>query len=111
MFPAKDGYDRFVSDIPDGFDLYLGGVYNAPHQSGRLRSFSGLHCYICHSRFYDKFLSVPSDVHIDNAVAALEGDFIVRYPYIALQRPGLSRNSQMWVDYNVNLSKEDIYYS
>lgn len=118
MFPAKDGWDRFLKLKPKEYDLYLGGAYGLNKVAwGRVRkeqgivevhNFVGLHCYFCHSRYYDKFLSVPDDQHIDTIQAGL-GKFYLCYPMVALQRPGFSANNKAVVNYNSSLEEEDIY--
>lgn len=109
--PAKDGWKRFIEDIPIWpFDIYLGGTYglNKPI-TGKIDQINGFHCYIMRERFYDTFLNVPDDVHIDTALDGL-GRFYVKYPFIALQRPGFSSNTRSFSDKNADLSSEDIYY-
>ena len=60
-FPAQDGFEYFLKNKPDDFDIYLGGIYlgsdKVKEMNQRIRHrFSGLHCYIVHERFYDTFL-------------------------------------------------------
>jgi hypothetical protein len=115
-FPAADGWQYFLQHKPDDFDLYLGGVYGlSALAKARLtpgvvpvHTFAGMHCYIIAAKYYDKFLSVPDDQHIDLAQAGL-GKFMVCYPFAALQREGWSANSRKKEDKNVGLKMEDVY--
>lgn len=116
-FPAPDGWQYFLDNEPGDYDLYLGGVYglnqsamNRLEGTGtiQINNFAGLHCYIIHERYYDTFLSIPEDQHIDLGNAGL-GKYLVCYPFAAVQHPGWSSNNRDEVDYNVNI-KEHIYY-
>lgn len=118
IFPDKAGWSYFLSSMPadNDFDLYIGGIitgfgdkkeqYKTP--SFITPSFTGMHCYVIHSRFYDTFLSTSDDQHIDQALDGL-GKYVVCYPFAALQRPGWSANARAYVDYNVHLTPEDVY--
>ena len=105
MFPAADGFEYFISGIPDKFELYLGATYILPITN---RKIVGFHCYILHESAYDKFLSVPDDVHIDVAMEDIL-DWTVCYPFAALQRKGFSANNMKVTDYNWVLSDCDVY--
>lgn len=110
FFPAPDGWKRFLEDTPPmPFDLYLGGTYglNKPI-TGIIERINGLHLYIIRKRFYDAFLSVPEDKHIDVALDQM-GVYYVEYPFVALQRAGWSSNSRAFSDKNADLLPEDIY--
>lgn len=116
MFPAIDGWDYFLANKPETFDIYLGGVYGL-NQTARnrlepgvmpLHNWEGMHCYIIHHTFYDKFLSVPDDQHIDVVLAGL-GNFQVIYPFACIQRPGWSATSKKNMDYNTILDKKDVH--
>lgn len=114
FFPVQDGWEYFLSKEPGVYDLYLAGVYSTTHDTNCDRTYRytfdpvGLHCYMIHERYYDKFLSVPDDAHIDTAQGK-QGQFKVCYPMAAIQRPGFSANSRQQVDYNTLLKPEDVY--
>lgn len=105
IFPADDGWEYFISSIPDEFELHLGATYNVPITN---RKIVGFHCYVLHKSAYDKFLSVPDDVHIDVAMEDIM-DWTVCYPFAALQRKGFSSNNMKDVDYNTLLLDSDVY--
>jgi|SRR5688572_31154360 len=118
MFIAPDGWQYFLANKPEKFHLYLGGCYglndeaykriaNTPG-STQINNFAGLHCYVIHESYYDKFLSMPDDIHIDNQPGM--GVFYVCSPMAALQHPGWSSNHKVKVDYNTSIPKECIYY-
>jgi hypothetical protein len=105
-FPAKDGWRYFLNLMPDSFDLYLACTYTPPITN---RIICGFHCYVVHERFYDRYLGVPDDCHIDTEISNRGGDFKFCYPFAALQRPGFSANNMAVTNYNGILKPEDIY--
>lgn len=104
-FPAQDGWKYFLKSIPEIFDIYLACTYITPIDQKQV---VGFHLYIVHERFYDKFLSVKDDIHIDTAMNGL-GDMQFCYPFAALQRKGFSSNNKTICDYSLVLKDEDIY--
>ncbi len=121
MFPAPDGWQYFLANKPEYFDLYLAGAYGLDQQTlqqvGKrtgaipIGKFAGLHCYIISEVYYDKFLSTPENKHIDDQ--PIVGSYYVCAPFAALQHPGWSSNAQQMVDYNCDpkiLPPECIYY-
>ena len=105
-FPADDGWDYFIKNIPERFDLYFGGSYIIDDCFPQV---CGMHLYICHSKFYDTFLSIPDNVHIDTEMNKYKGDFHFCKPFPALQRPGYSANNKCVVNYNGIFKEGDIY--
>ncbi len=121
MFPAQDGWRYFLDNKPHEFDLYLAGAYGLNDAAFTrilkkpgavaVHNFAGLHCYIIRNTYYDKFLSLDENQHIDNQPGM--GRFFVCAPFAALQRPGYSYNAKRTVDYNSDrriLPPECIYY-
>lgn len=119
MFTSPDSVRYFLENKPNDYDLYLGGCYGlnqlakeriekAGPGAHAIHNFTGLHCYIIHSRYFDKFLSLPEDQHIDNQPGM--GQFYVCYPFIALQHPGWSANNRLKVDYNTTISENFKYH-
>lgn len=106
MFTAKGAWQYFLDNIPETYDVYVAATYLMPLEMNLL---TGFHLYIVHEKFYDKFLSVKDDEHIDNAVCDLKGDYKICYPFPALQRAGFSSNSKVEVNYNNLIKEKDIY--
>lgn len=118
LFPHPDGWKYFLRNKPHHYDLYLGGTYGnyfeAWHEMDSGVYYlthrpAGFHCYCIHSRYYDKFLSVPGDVHIDDAQDS--GDFFVCYPFAAIQKPSYSAHKRAYANYNHDFDKrpQDVY--
>lgn len=121
MFPAPDGWQYFLLNKPEKFDLYLAGAYGlnstalARIMTGdgpvEINNFAGLHCYIIDAGYYDRFLALPENKHVDDQPGM--GAFFVCAPFAALQHPGWSDNARCRVDYNCDpriLPPECIYY-
>lgn len=105
-FPSEDGWKYFLSNEPEYYDIYCAATYITPISNGMI---CGFHLYMVHERFYDTFLSVRDDVHIDTAFNNIKGVYKFCYPFAALQRPGFSSNNMAQVNYNSILKPEDIY--
>lgn len=107
MFTAPDAWQYFLDNKPAEFDLYLACTYVVPV---KLKKVTGFHLYVVSEKFYDRFLSVPYNYHIDTAMDDLEGDYHFCYPFPALQRPGVSANNGgAFANYNSTLKPKDIY--
>jgi hypothetical protein len=67
QFTHPKAIDYFLSQIPqDGeTNLFLGGVWSSRWIGGELRSWSGIHCYVVFSRFYDRYLAAPEVKPVD----------------------------------------------
>lgn len=110
-FPNEKGWEWFLKNKPDVFDIYVGGSYlhfKRPEVpcAVKVDCIVGLHLYIINEKYYDTFLATSDLDHIDTAQ---RGDIYVCYPMPALQRPGFSSNNQAQCNYNSILNKEDIY--
>ena len=110
FFTMPNGWEYFIDNKPESFDIYLGGNYliDNPHEWKppliKLRRYVGNHCIVVSEKYYDTFLSVDSKQHIDTAQDDL-GDFYCCYPFVALQRSGWSANAKAIVNYNTTIKK------
>lgn len=114
MFLAPGAWQHFLDNRPKYFDLYLAGCYGLNQEAykriaegngaTRINNFAGLHCYIINETYYDKFLDMPEDMHIDNQPGM--GVFYVCSPFAALQHPGYSANNRVKVNYNSKILKD-----
>ncbi len=115
-FKSENGWKYFIDNIPQEFDVYIGGSYlkdidvkyEAPLT--KVNSWIGNHCIIISERYYDKFLESNELEHID-AVQSGKGEFYLCYPMVAFQRVGFSANNKTICDYNIGcgITEEDIY--
>lgn len=99
-FCDTGAFDYFLDNKPRDFDIYLGGIYMGILEADNtVKKFSGFHCYIVHERFYDAYLSVPDDVHIDRGMEG-KGKFVVCYPFACVQTNGFSMNTKKEENYD-----------
>ena len=99
-FTDKGALQYFLENKPEEYDLFLGSIYFGKlRHDHTIKDFSGLTLYIVHERFYDRFLSVPDNRHIDRALA-YRGHFVVCDPFVAIQHNGYSDNVRKEVNYD-----------
>lgn len=109
MFPAEDGWEYFLQNKPEDFDIYIGGTYLLDEPDTwkpplvKVESYVGNHCIIIAEKYYERFLAHPDKDHIDNQRG---GDFYVCFPFAALQRSAWSSNNRATVNYNGLLKDE-----
>ncbi len=114
QFPSPNGWRYFLDNMPKEFDVYIGGTYLMDNRIVweaplvKVKEWIGNHCIIIAKKYYDTFLSLPDDKHIDTENRGL-GEFFVCYPFPALQRSGFSANNMCEVNYNSILQAKDIY--
>lgn len=107
-FTSPNAWKFFLENKPKSFDLYLWGSLIVPISN---HCVCGFQLYIISEKFYDRFLSVPNNLHIDNAMDDLKGDYHFCYPFPCLQRPGFSVNNGENVNYTegCGIQEKDIY--
>lgn len=92
-FTHPNSFNYFLQNKPKEFDIYLSSIYLGEIAADNtVQSFSALHLYIVNERFYDTFLSLPEDEHLDRAMSG-KGLFVVCHPFIAEQYDGFSSNT------------------
>lgn len=114
FFTSPNSYKYFIENKPQYFDLYISGSYLISNEYEykaplvRVKEYVGNQLIVINSKYYDKFLNIPDDNHVDTIQSGL-GEFYVVFPFIGLQRPGYSANAQVEVNYNPIIPKEYIY--
>lgn len=94
---SDEGFNQFLKHKPSEFDLYLGGASSLKYYQDKISKFSGLHCYMVASKFYDQFLSADETQHLDYALSMMRPD--IRIFPIAIQYPGHSENTKKVENY------------
>lgn len=109
QFTCPTSYKYFIENIPQEYDLYLGGIYLGDIQEDKsVKHFTGMHLYIIHNKFYDTFLSTDPNTHIDIALADL-GYYKVCNPFAAIQFNGFSANTGKEENYDAIISNRELY--
>lgn len=109
LFTHPDSYKYFLDNIPQDFDIYLGGIYTGHIEpDNSVKSFTGFHLYIVHERFYETYLSTDKDTHIDISLANL-GKYILCNPMAAIQLNGFSSNTGKEMNYDFLLANKQLY--
>jgi hypothetical protein len=111
MFPASNGWQWFLQNKPESFDIYAAANYlpfekEKTNGSVKVDCIVGFHLYIVSEKYYNTFLDTNDKDHIDTAQ---KGELYVCYPFAALQRPGFSANNKAMTNYNAILQESDIY--
>jgi hypothetical protein len=108
-FTAPGAFDHFIKNRPADFDLYLGGIYYGKIKpDNTVEDFAGTMLYIIHERFYDTFLSIDENVHIDRGLVG-KGRFVVCNPFAAIQHNGYSDNKGCYMNYDSYLDDKQLF--
>ncbi|MBL7722501.1 MAG: hypothetical protein JNK27_00060 [Chitinophagaceae bacterium] len=108
-FTTKGAWDYYISNQPEIFDLYLGGViWGDIEKENLVHDFSGTSLYTIHEEFYDVLLSINPGIDFDRQLAG-KGLFKVCTPMVALQQSGYSDNRKQFVDFSRYTSRYHLY--
>lgn len=120
QFTAAGAWQYYLDNMPDDFDLYLGGIYSGQLEGNRIvNGYSGNTLITVHSRFYDFFLSANEDPqglgggHIDRWAGnfCYEKMYIVTLPFVVKQlNNSYSENHRRVTNYDA-YEKDWEYYS
>jgi len=109
-FTSPNSWKYYIENIPEDFDLYLGGIYAGELHGNRIvNGYSGHTLLTVHERAYDFFLSADEDPlgfamgHIDRWCGKFckEKKFIVALPFVIKQMGGYSENKKRVQDYSI----------
>jgi hypothetical protein len=109
LFPAEDGWDWFLHKYSKDCGIFFGGTYcREILDYETIRKPVGMHCYIIQNWFYDTFLSLGEDKHLDFALHG-RATYGLCYPMAAIQRPGYSDNNKADANHNTVLEAKQVY--
>ena len=92
QFAAPGAFQYLKEQQPVEYGIYLGSIsYGRIGNDNRVIDFSGLLLYQVHSRFYDCFLSIQSQNHLDRSLNG-KGVFFVCPQFVAIEYEGYSDN-------------------
>lgn len=113
VFTASGAWNYFIANIPESFDLYFGLIYNGTVENNRvLNGMSGvMTLYVVHNRFYDFFLSIPDNVHIDRELGqtAFKHEYYVVPKMCVVQSGSYSDNLRRAMNYDVYLEGKELF--
>lgn len=95
IFTAPGAWKYYLDNIPSSFDIYSGGIYAGQLNGNRIvNGYSGHTLITVHQRFYDFFLSVTDQDHLDRRLGnyAFEKEYIVPPKFCVKQLGGYSDN-------------------
>lgn len=114
VFTAKGAWQFYLSKMPPSFDIFFSMIYvgQTDKENNRIKSVcSGMTMYCVHQRFYDTFLSIPDDCHVDRTITGMFKDyeFIVCNPMVCYQSGSYSDNSLRKIDYSPLLRNANMF--
>lgn len=108
-FSRQGAWKYFLSQEPKEYDMYLGGIFlGQPDENNMVSEFTGLTLYSISKSFYETFLSVPDDDHLDRLLGGL-GRYFVCSPFVCTQHNGVSGNTGRFEEYEF-LQRNRIFY-
>lgn len=115
MFLHKEAlikFQKYRQDLPKGWDIYLGGMYDGTpvpineNVAVVKDKISGLHLYMVHQNFYDKFLEADEAANLDWWLSIeAKANIYLAYPMLALQHEFYSDNAKKVLNYNYGIEK------
>lgn len=112
-FTSPKSYEYFISQIPASYDLFFALIYSGTIENNRvMNGFSGgMTLYSIHSRYYEEFLNLPLDTHVDRecGLNCYNHEFYVVPEYCVTQRGGYSMNLRQSMTYEVYLQGKKLY--
>lgn len=105
-----NSFKFFLQNEPKQYDIYFSMVYEGDlDENNRVGKFTGMTLYKVNSRYYDKFLSVNPEEHIDRSLSEIGGLFIVCNPFAFIQRNGRSSNTGQNEVYDTLLGGRELF--
>lgn len=95
QFFKLGAWQYYLDNTPEDYDIYFGMLYDGQIENNRLVSkASGFTLYTVHERFYDAFLGINSNPHIDLAITSehTQYKFMVCDPMVCEQNDTQSDN-------------------
>lgn len=109
-FVHPKAYDYYLNNLPEDADLYLGSYYSGEEDENHvINNFRGMTLVTVFNLFYDTFLSVTENRHIDAALSETGGRFVVCPKFVAVQHPGYSDQRKKMVDDSHRLKGKILY--
>lgn len=112
-FTHPNSFNYFISQIPKSYDLFSALVYSAEMEGNRIKNGASgvMTLYSIHSRFYDFFLSMDINNHVDReaGLTAYKHEYFICDPMCVEQRGGHSFNLKRTMYYTEYLRGKKLY--
>lgn len=107
VFTSPNSWKHYIENVPDDYDLYLGGIYNGTLDGNRIiHGYSGHTLITVHERFYDFFLTndPQQEHHLDVGLGrhAEKFKYIVTLPFVCKQSGNYSERAKRVPDYSMH---------
>lgn len=112
IFSAPGAWQYYLDNLPDDFDIYSGGIYSGEIKDGRIMNgFSGNTLITVHQRFYDFFLNINPNDHIDRACGnfCFEKMYRIVDPFVVFQMQGYSDNHRRMTQHTAYLENMKLF--
>ncbi len=111
-FTSVGALDYFLANEPiRTYDLYLAGIsYRKINSDQIVTDFSGLMLYKIAQPFYDTFLSIAENRHLDRNLKN-KGTYIVCDPFAAIQHNGYSDTKKTYINFDAYFEKRKLFGS
>jgi hypothetical protein len=113
VLSSPNAYKYFLSQIPESYDLFFGLIYAGTVENNQVKNgMSGvLTLYSISSRFYDFFLSLDTNTHLDRELGntAYKHEYFVCNPEVVEQRGGYSFNLRQIMFYSTYMENKIMY--
>lgn len=94
---AEGAWQYYLDNIPEQFDIYFAMIMvgEIDNRNRLISQGSGMTCYCVHNRFYDTFLAINPDSHIDREITSQweKYEFYTPPKFVCSQIGGKSDNT------------------
>lgn len=112
-FTHPNSFKYYLSQITENYDIFWAMYFvGGNDENFKINSTcSGMTLFTVHSRFYDFFLNMNPDIHIDRYLTSLHEHFVFKVcPLIPVSQSGSrSDNNMMTCDYSPLLEGREVY--
>jgi hypothetical protein len=110
VWTGTGAWKYFLENKPNDFDVYVGSYYSGSHDENFVvTGLRGLTLYIVHERYYDTFLSLPENTHIDGAIDRSGAKIIVSPLFVCMQQSGWSDQRKRYADDSILLKGKPMF--
>lgn len=116
-FTHPNSFNFFLegfNELPDDWEIYLGGAYsykfreNINENLHHITNFHAFHLYAVNSEYYDGYLNIRDDWHIDVALG-YEANTYLRFPIPSIQHNGYSESFKRDLEHDYWTKKLYLY--